>query len=171
MENAWTWEQQALIRARFVAGDPQIAENFTTIRRHSLCRAREESLLRQQVLEMRDKMRINLESINPGRFDLKLARGGIVDIEFIVQFGVLNGAHKHPNLAQWTDVLRLVDSLRDTCFLNSDQACVLKEAYCLFRKETHRSALLEQSATAPEEDFVEIRSKVQAIWLAKFGRF
>jgi len=167
MESAWTWEQQALVRARFVAGDPQVAEGFAGIRKLSLGRLREMEVLRGEVREMRDKMRENLETKTPGLFDLKQARGGIADIEFIVQFGVLSGAHDHDSLLQWPDVVRLLESLRDTGFLTAEDAALLKQAYCLYRERTHRAALLEQPALAPEAEFSAIRSRVQAIWHEK----
>ncbi len=170
MESAWTWEQQALVRARFIAGDPQIAERFAVIRRRSLGRLREVEALRAEVREMRDKMRENLEAKAPGLFDLKQARGGIADIEFIVQFGVLSGAHDHDSLLQWPDVVRLLESLQDTGFLDAEDSALLKQAYCLYRERTHRSALLEQPALAAEAEFSSIRSRVQALWHDKMER-
>ena len=169
IQSAWTWEQQALVRARFIAGDPWIASQFSEIRHLSLCRKRDCNLLRHDVADMRNKMREKLELKVPGKFDLKQAKGGIADIEFIVQFGVLNGSHDNPNLTQWTDVVRLLDCLHESGFLSLDESTLLKEAYCIFRKETHRAALLERSPTVLEEDFAEIRSRVLDIWCAKIG--
>jgi glutamate-ammonia-ligase adenylyltransferase len=170
MESAWTWEQQALVRARFVAGDTKVGEDFAAIRRRSLGRLREADALRGEVRDMRDKMRENLEAKAPGLFDLKQARGGIADIEFIVQFGVLSGAHNHDSLLQWPNVVRLLESLRDTGFLDAEDSALLKQAYCLYRERTHRAALLEQPALAPEEEFSAIRCRVQAIWRDKMER-
>jgi glutamate-ammonia-ligase adenylyltransferase len=167
MESAWVWEQQALVRARFVAGDPAIGESFAAIRMRSLARQRETANLRDEVRQMRDKMRENLEVIVPGQFDLKQARGGIADIEFIVQFAALSGAHDHDSLLQWPDVVRLLESLRNTGFLNDEDAGLLKRAYCLYRERTHRAALLGQPAIAAEEEFSDIRSRVQSIWRDK----
>ncbi|CAG1021257.1 Bifunctional glutamine synthetase adenylyltransferase/adenylyl-removing enzyme [Methylococcales bacterium] len=167
MESAWTWEQQALVRARFVAGDPAVAEGFAAIRRRSLGRVREAEALREEVRQMRDKMRENLETKAPGIFDLKQARGGIADIEFIVQFGVLLGAHEYDSLLRWTDVVRLLDSLREIGFFTAEDAELLRRAYCLYRERTHRVALLEQPALVPEQEFSEVRSRVREIWLEK----
>ncbi|MFM8333893.1 MAG: bifunctional [glutamate--ammonia ligase]-adenylyl-L-tyrosine phosphorylase/[glutamate--ammonia-ligase] adenylyltransferase [Candidatus Methylumidiphilus sp.] len=164
MESAWTWEQQALVRARFVAGDPQVGEGFADIRARALGQVRETEALRGEVRQMREKMRETLEAKAPGQFDLKQACGGIADIEFIVQFGVLSGAHGHACLSQWTDVVRLLDMLRDTGFLTAEDAATLRQAYCLYREWTHRAALLEQPALAPTVEFAELRSRVQAIW-------
>jgi glutamate-ammonia-ligase adenylyltransferase len=169
IENAWTWEQQALIRARFVAGDPEVANSFNAIRRLSLSRLRDKNSLRSEVQNMREKMREKLEIKLLGHFDLKQAVGGIADIEFIVQFGVLQGAHNNPSLSQWTDVVRLLKTLQETCFLTEDEACFLKEAYCNFREKTHWSALHDQRAMASEEEFIMTRTRVQDIWRSKFG--
>ncbi len=167
MESAWTWEQQALVRARFVAGDPAVGERFAAIRKRSLARARDVGTLREEIRAMRDKMRENLEVKEPAAFDLKQARGGIADIEFIVQFGVLSGAHDHDSLLQWPDVVRLLDSLRESGFLDAEDASCLRKAYCLYREWTHRAALLERPALAPDEELREIRARVQDIWHKK----
>ncbi len=118
---------------------------------------------------MRDKMRANLEQKVPGFFDLKQALGGIADIEFIVQLGVLSGAHDHDSLLRWPDVVRLLESLREVGFLEADEAALLRKAYCLYREMTHRAALLEQPALAPEAEFSDIRSCVQSIWQIKMA--
>jgi len=167
MESAWTWEQQALVRARFVVGDPVVEEGFKAIRCRSLGRVREVDALREEVRQMRDKMRENLETKSPDLFDLKQARGGIADIEFIVQFGVLSSAQEHPNLLQWTDVVRLLDALRKTGFLDAEEAESLRRAYCLYRERTHRAALLEQPALVPKHEFSEACSRIREIWLEK----
>ena len=167
MEGAWTWEQQALVRARFVAGDPAVAERFAAVRRRSLSRARETEGLRAEVRAMRDKMREALELKTPGLFDLKQGRGGIADIEFIVQFGVLSGAHDHDSLLQWPDVVRLLEALPGTGFLLAEEAGWLIEAYCLYRERTHRAALLGLPAVAAEEELSAVRARVQAIWQKK----
>jgi glutamate-ammonia-ligase adenylyltransferase len=164
MDSAWTWEQQALVRARCVAGDPAVEEGFAAIRRRSLGRQRDIAVLRDEVRTMRDKMREKLETKTPAAFDLKQARGGIADIEFIVQFGVLSGAHEHVSLLQWPDVVRLLESLSNTGFLTTVDAALLKQAYCGYREWTHRAALLDQPAQAPETEFSGLRSRVQAIW-------
>jgi glutamate-ammonia-ligase adenylyltransferase len=164
MDNAWTWEQQALVKARFVAGDPEVGERFGTIRKKSLSRKRDVETLRTEIREMREKMRANLAAKDPEIFDLKQGFGGIVDIEFIVQFGVLSGAHECEKLTEWTDVVRLLDSLTKAGFLGADDAGLLRQAYCHFREHTHRFALLEVPALVPADEHFELRSRVQQIW-------
>lgn len=163
MESAWTWEQQALVKARCVAGDPEVAARFAAIRERSLRRSRDPEALRAEVREMRKKMRENLGSGDKAFFDLKHDFGGIVDIEFLVQFGVLSGAHGDPNLTRWTDVVRLLDSLSAAGFLSADDAGFLRQAYCRFRERIHRAALEEAPARAPADDYPE-RLRVQRIW-------
>ena len=164
MQNAWTWEQQALVKARCIAGDPKVAAKFAEIREKSLRRPRDLRDLRNEVREMRKKMRDTLGQKDPRLFNLKHDFGGIVDIEFLVQFGVLSGAHAHANLTEWTDVVRLLGSLRTAGFLGTDDTEFLRRAYCRFRERIHRTALEERPAVAPADDYPE-RLRVQRIWL------
>ena len=87
--DAWTWELQALVRARVIAGDGMIKERFEAIRREVLGRERDPEQLRREVREMRERMRSELSHARTGYFDIKQDKGGIADIEFIVQYGVL----------------------------------------------------------------------------------
>lgn len=163
MNKAWTWEQQALVKARFVAGDPHIAEAFGQIRHSVLSREREYSALRHEVLEMREKMRANMPPQSPLVFPLKQGTGGIVDIEFLVQFGVLSGAHDHPALTAWTDIIRLLDALAEVGFLSPDDAGFLKHAYCTLRERVHRAALQEIAAEVPITEYHDLRTRVSQI--------
>jgi glutamate-ammonia-ligase adenylyltransferase len=164
MDSAWTWEQQALVRARCVAGDPALAEKFRQVRAQSLSRPRDLGSLRTEVREMREKMRSNLDSKDPTLFDLKQGFGGIADIEFIVQFGVLAYAASHPALLEWTDNVRLLERLCGSGVLAQDDADCLKQAYILFRTQVHRAALQEREARVPAAALADMRGRVQAIW-------
>jgi glutamate-ammonia-ligase adenylyltransferase len=164
MNKAWTFEQQALVKARFVAGDPKIGTKFQAIRHQSLTRLRDRETLRTEVGEMREKMRENLAVKKSDLFDLKHASGGIVDIEFIVQFGVLSGAHDCPQLTRWTDVVRLLETLANANFLSAEESAFLKQAYCLFRERTHRAALQEIPAWVPVDEYQDQRLGVRQIW-------
>jgi glutamate-ammonia-ligase adenylyltransferase len=164
MQSAWTWEQQALAKARFIAGDPAVGAKFQAIREKSLRRERDTAALRTEVREMREKMRESLGSKDAGVFALKQDPGGIVDIEFLVQFGLLSGAHAQPNLTEWTDVVRQLDSLTVAGFLGADDAEFLRQTYWQFRDRTHRAALEEAPATVPADEYLEPRSRVQQIW-------
>ncbi|TAN48276.1 MAG: bifunctional [glutamate--ammonia ligase]-adenylyl-L-tyrosine phosphorylase/[glutamate--ammonia-ligase] adenylyltransferase [Methylococcaceae bacterium] len=164
MDSAWTWEQQALVRARYVAGDAVLGEKFRAVRAKSLSRPRDRSTLQAEVREMREKMRANLDSKDPALFDFKQGAGGIADIEFIVQFAALAGAAEHPSLLQWTDNVRLLEQLSATGLLSREDAEDLRQTYVHFRSQVHKAALWEQEARAPAEAWTERRARVQAIW-------
>lgn len=169
LNDAWTWEQQALTRARFVAGDPEVGAAFEAIRARSLGRPRELTVLREEVRSMREKMRENLAVKDPGVFDLKQGPGGIADIEFIVQFKVLSGAHDYSQLLRWTDVVRSLDTLSECACLDLADAQALRAAYIAYRESTHRAALLEEPAVVPQSEYTDLRERVLAIWDALFA--
>ena len=169
MESAWTWEQQALVKARFVAGDSSVGQRFSAIRARSLGRGRDVRELGREVLEMRVKMREALGSHEPGCFDLKQDPGGIVDIEFLVQFWVLAESHTHPQLAEWTDVLRLLQGLSEQHRITTEEGRFLRESYFALRKEAHRAQLDERKASVEATRFEALRQGVCAIWQHHLG--
>ena len=122
---AWTWEHQALVRARVIAGDAAIAAEFTQIRAAILGRPRKQAAVRQEVRVMRNKMREALDKAKPGEFDLKHSPGGIVDIEFMVQYGILAWAHVHPALLTYTDNIRQLQGLADVGVMSQADAQTL----------------------------------------------
>ena len=97
-ERAWTWEHQALVRARFVAGDDAMAAVFEEVRRTTLCAPRDPAVLREDVAAMRRRMRAELDRSTEGFFDLKQGEGGLVDLEFLLQYLVLRDAATRPSL-------------------------------------------------------------------------
>ena len=161
---AWTWEHQALVRARAVAGDPHIAEQFSAIRQEVLGRARDEATLKREVREMRTKMREELGGRNPSLFDIKQGEGGIADIEFMVQYLVLRWAHDHPELLRWPDNVRLLETSSNLGLLSKHNAEFLADAYRQLRAQVHRLSLQELPATCEPALFADIRSGVIAIW-------
>jgi glutamate-ammonia-ligase adenylyltransferase len=163
-KDAWTWEHQALVRARPIAGDESLASRFPAVRRETLCRERDPDTLRRDVREMREKMRANLDKTRDGRFDLKQGHGGIADIEFMVQYSVLRWASRHPDLAVWTDNVRLLETLVRLDLMPGNAAQDLTAAYKDLRAAYHRSALQDQPTTIPDDALVEQRAKVQALW-------
>ncbi|MDR2678459.1 MAG: bifunctional [glutamate--ammonia ligase]-adenylyl-L-tyrosine phosphorylase/[glutamate--ammonia-ligase] adenylyltransferase, partial [Zoogloeaceae bacterium] len=98
-KEAWIWEHQALTRARFVAGDPALGAKFDATREAILKMARDPEKLRAEVLAMRQKMLDNRKPHAPEVFDLKQDEGGLIDVEFIVQYLVLAHAREHAALA------------------------------------------------------------------------
>jgi glutamate-ammonia-ligase adenylyltransferase len=136
-EDAWVWEHQALVRARPVAGDAAVGAAFNRIRRDVLCRPRDRGELRAAIVDMRRR----IGGATSASVDLKREPGGIVDIEFMVQYLVLAWAHEHNSLADWTDNVRILETAAAVGLLGSDTAAQLKDAYLALRSERHREAL------------------------------
>ena len=164
LQNAWTWEHQAIVRARPVAGDNSLGKRFETIRAEVLQTPRDGERLRSEVRQMRERMRSEHLAPAPGIFDLRQERGGIVDIEFIVQYLVLLESHRHPSLARWTDNVRLLQALIQTGILDEERAFMLREAYLIFRAKAHQLSLREQPARVPEARFAALRDQVRRVW-------
>ena len=165
---AWTFEHQALIRARPVAGDPALFKRFDTIRKKILARERDDSILKNEVGQMREKMRLQRLKYEPGLFNLKQGRGGIVDIEFLVQYLVLRHACEHPDVLEWTDNIRLLQALSVDALISGEESGILQNAYVAMRKTIHRLTLQERSADVDEDLFSEQAAKVAQIYDAAF---
>jgi glutamate-ammonia-ligase adenylyltransferase len=161
---AWTWEHQALVRARVVAGPAALADRFVAIRREVLGQKRDTERLRQEVGEMRERMRKELGSKNPGYFDLKQDQGGIADIEFMVQYMILANAYRYPELLTYTDNIRQLDGLEQFGVLTGENATLLRDAYRGLRRRVHMLTLQEQPSLLPEEETQEYRALVTRMW-------
>ncbi|MEN8132712.1 MAG: bifunctional [glutamate--ammonia ligase]-adenylyl-L-tyrosine phosphorylase/[glutamate--ammonia-ligase] adenylyltransferase [Pseudomonadota bacterium] len=164
LEKAWTWEHQALARARVVAGDTGIARRFDQIRHAVLCRPRDKIKLRREVWEMRQRMREGLARTPGGYFDLKKDLGGIADIEFMVQYGVLAHAHDYPSLTEFTDNIRLLDTLERCSLMSAEDAQSLRDIYRLFRDKVHSLSLQGEASVADVAEFVQERARVKQLW-------
>ncbi|AUU82673.1 bifunctional [glutamate--ammonia ligase]-adenylyl-L-tyrosine phosphorylase/[glutamate--ammonia-ligase] adenylyltransferase [Leclercia sp. LSNIH1] len=161
---AWTWEHQALVRARVVYGDPQLKAQFDAIRRDVLTATREGQTLQTEVREMREKMRAHLGNKHRDRFDIKADEGGITDIEFITQYLVLRDAHAKPKLTRWSDNVRILELLAQNDIMDEQEALALTRAYTTLRDELHHLALQEQPGHLPLECFNAERELVRACW-------
>ncbi len=168
-QDAWTWEHQALLRARAVAGDPKLCAAFEAIRRRTLAVAVRRDRLRDDVLDMRLRMRRELSRSQSGQFDIKQDAGGIADIEFLVQYWVLAAAGAHPELLTYTDNIRQLEGLAAVGVLDGATANWLTEAYIGYRSILHHLSLEEVGervvAAAPHAD---TRKRIRAIWRATF---
>ncbi|MGB5423597.1 MAG: bifunctional [glutamate--ammonia ligase]-adenylyl-L-tyrosine phosphorylase/[glutamate--ammonia-ligase] adenylyltransferase [Desulfobacterales bacterium] len=164
MKEAWTWEHQALIRARAVGGDHRLCYHFERIRKDVLTSPRDPDKLRVEVLDMRRRMRRELLKPQSGVFDIKQDTGGIVDIEFLVQYLVLLYASDHPELLDWTDNVRLIHTLIDSDVIQEYDAHLLKHAYLIYRAVAHKLSLQEKPARVPVERFSRLRQKVEELW-------
>ena len=163
-DNAWTWEHQALLRARPVAGSESIAEQFSRIRADTFDSRVRHDKLGQDVTDMRRRMRNKLDKSDETIFDLKQGRGGIGDIEFIVQYLVLSNATRAPAVYFYTDNIRQLDALADSECIAADAAARLQDIYKGYRLRLHHLALDERPALAGQDEFAEDRQFVEDMW-------
>ena len=166
---AWTWEHQALARARWVAGSPSTGEQFQKLRHEILCRARDPKALREEVVSMRDRMRRALATqVRPGEpaevFHIKQDPGGIVDIEFMVQYLILAWSHDYPQITDKSDNIRQMESLGEAGLLATETAEQLREIFIAMRSTIHRRALQRQNSQVAPDAFREEREYVQQCW-------
>lgn len=171
--HAWTWEHQALVRARVVAGDERLAERFSTVRSKILGARRDVSTLREEVVQMRHKMRDHLGSSasarRAGRFDLKQDAGGMIDIEFLCQYAVLAMSAETPELLRWSDNMRILETLEACERLPGDEARGLRDAYLAYRHASHRAALTKAERFIDEADVAAHRQLVRSVWQRWMG--
>ncbi|MFL0994700.1 bifunctional [glutamate--ammonia ligase]-adenylyl-L-tyrosine phosphorylase/[glutamate--ammonia-ligase] adenylyltransferase [Vibrio parahaemolyticus] len=163
-QDAWTWEHQALVRARMIYGDEPLAIAFHSTRHDVLCKPRDEQTLKKEVVEMREKMRDHLGGKKSGRFMIKQDVGGITDIEFLAQYLVLNYSHEKPKLTRWCDNVRIYETLIAQGVMEEDQAMQLIRAYTTMRNEIHHRNLLNLDADVVEDKFVAEREWVKQAW-------
>ena len=163
-QDAWTWEHQALLRTRAIIGDKHLTRWFHQTRKEILTRPREKESLQEDVRNMREKMRSALLKPHQDIFDIKQDRGGIVDIEFLVQYLVLLHAHQYPELVTFSDNVRQIRSLAETGILKENTAHVLRRAYLVYRATTHRLNLREKSAILPGNTFLDLRDRIKEMW-------
>ena len=163
-ENAWTWEHQALLRSRPVAGDATVVREFERVRAETLrSRVRRDRLL-DDVRRMRAKMRDQLDKSDAERFDLKQGEGGIGDIEFLVQYLVLNNADRHPAVIHYPDNIRQLGTLAAAGCLGETEVARLQDIYKSYRLRLHRLALDERPLFAGYGEFAAEREFVQSLW-------
>ncbi|WP_409315573.1 bifunctional [glutamate--ammonia ligase]-adenylyl-L-tyrosine phosphorylase/[glutamate--ammonia-ligase] adenylyltransferase [Pseudomonas sp. KCJK9016] len=173
---AWTWEHQALVRARVLVGSQDVGQAFENVRAQVLGKTRDLAKLQQEVSEMRAKMRDNLGSKSTAAgtganafeatapFDLKQDAGGIVDIEFMVQYAALAWSQSHPPLLRWTDNIRILEELEHEGLMPVEDASLLREAYKAYRSAAHRQALQKDAGVIPGDQFADERRQVMRIW-------
>ncbi len=169
-EEAWTWEHQALLRARAIGGDAGLCSDFENIRRRVLEQSVERDTLRDDIAQMRSRMRRELAKSRPGEFDIKQDAGGIADIEFLVQYWVLAHARDAPELTRYSDNIRQLDALAARDVVPLEVTRELAEIYKTFRATVHRLTLEDPDARiAPATEFEAARGRVSEIWRTTFG--
>lgn len=165
LENAWVWEHQALTRARFVAGDPAIGAAFEQIRCEILCQQRDLAKLREEVLAMRGKMHENLGTKGTSDlFDLKHDFGGLVDVEFIVQYLILAHAHQHPQLTGNLGNIALLRIAAECGLIPADLADIARDAYREYRRLQHLRRLNNLDSRIDIAPHAERIAAVRALW-------
>lgn len=166
---AWVWEHQALVRTRAVVGSEVSQQHFYDFKKAFIAKTRSMDTLKQEVVSMRQKMRDSLDKTNPEQFDLKQGSGGIVDIEFMVQYLVLGHAHEFVELTQWSDNIRLLEAIRTVELLPVEEVEALIDAYRVYRARYHRLALQNEKSLIPDEDFKVERAVVEKSWQTLMG--
>jgi len=168
-ESAWVWEHQALTRARFAAGDAALGAHFETLRRDILADTREPSTLRTEVRAMRRKM-LDGHPNRSALFDLKHDPGGMVDIEFLVQYLVLAHASVHPGLLDNAGNIALLDRAARAGLIGAGDAADCARAYRDFRRLQHVLRLNDARYARVDPDSVAVqRAAVQRVWTAVLG--
>ncbi|HHS99621.1 MAG TPA: bifunctional [glutamate--ammonia ligase]-adenylyl-L-tyrosine phosphorylase/[glutamate--ammonia-ligase] adenylyltransferase [Thiomicrospira sp.] len=161
---AWNWEHQALTRARAVVGDQQSRAAFEEFKKAFVQQSRLPETVKSEVVEMRQKMREALDKSTADRFDLKQGVGGIVDIEFMVQYLVLAFAHQYPLLTEYSDNVRLLGVIKQTGLLKEQEADQLIHAYQVYRSKYHRVALQNEKPIVGKGCYLIEREAVEQVW-------
>jgi glutamate-ammonia-ligase adenylyltransferase len=161
---AWTWEHQALLRARAVAGSPTVCAAFEKLRVRVLRNYVKRDSLKEEVVKMRARMRGELDKSDADHFDIKQGPGGMIDIEFLVQYLVLLHAPKDQELLRWPDNIRQLDALRDAGILDADTVEALADAYRGYRERGHLLSLAGESRLAAADEFVAERALITGLW-------
>jgi len=167
-EDAWTWEHQALVRARPVAGGEHVCREFQQIREEILSIEREPAKLREEVITMRQRMRDELDKSNDSEFDLKQGTGGIVDIEFMVQYAVLGEAARYPQLLEFTDNIRLLEVAAEVGLVTAEQGHMLVDVYQEYRARLHQRVLQDLGRCVALSEFADQRAQVAEVWQQLF---
>ena len=169
LKNAWVWEHQALTRARFVAGDAAIGQAFEDLRIAVLRQRRDLQALKDEIRAMRAKM-LDGHPNRTALFDLKHDPGGIIDVEFIVQYLVLGHAHEHVELTGNVGNLALLKLAANLKLIPEAQALAVHGAYRRFRQLQHSLRLQgEAYARVPPSEVEEEVAAVRALWTLVFG--
>ncbi len=166
---AWTWEHQALLRARAVAGPRSLMEEFETIRIDMLRHAVRHDMLQEDVRTMRARMRNELSKAKAGQFDLKQDAGGIADIEFLTQYWVLQWADRYPEIICFSDNIRQLESLASGNLVPQLEVDFLTATYRKYRERMHHLSLDEASGVIDAAEFVEERRRVVETWRTAMG--
>ena len=169
-QSAWVWEHQALTRARFCAGDAGIGARFEALRVEVLRKQREEDTLRREILSMRRRMH-DAHPNRSGLFDLKHDAGGMIDIEFMVQYLVLLHACQHAELTGDIGNIALLKLCGELGLIEPGLGIAVGDAYRRFRKLQHRMRLRgAERARVQEAEVAQEAMAVRRLWTELFGQ-
>ena len=163
-QEAWTWEHQALLHSRAVAGDAALCAEFARVRREVLTGHVRRDGLRDEVRQMRERMRHELARSKDDEFDMKQDTGGIADIEFLTQYWTLAHAAGHPPLLEFSDTIRQLESLGSAALVDHRAVDRLRDTYRRYRQEIHHRSLEDRKAVVPAGPWAECRAFVTAVW-------
>ncbi|HEY1891571.1 MAG TPA: bifunctional [glutamate--ammonia ligase]-adenylyl-L-tyrosine phosphorylase/[glutamate--ammonia-ligase] adenylyltransferase [Steroidobacteraceae bacterium] len=161
---AWTWEHQALLHARAVAGEAALCAEFERTRLDVLRHAVRRESLRADVRAMRERMRRELSKSDDGRLDLKQDTGGIADIEFLAQYWALKWARDYPPVAMFSDTIRQLESAASAALVPQATVDFLTAAYRAYRTRMHHLSLAGEPGLLAADEFVAERGAVTAVW-------
>jgi len=166
---AWTWEHQAMTRARFCLGESRLKDRFNAVRASVITAQRDQAALAQEIVAMREKLRA-AHSVKPDLFDVKHSAGGMVDVEFAVQYLVLAHARQHPVLLGNVGNIALLLHAEQAGLLPTGVGQAAGSAYRELRRIQHQARLDEQPTQVPQKDLAAQSSAILTLWRAVFGQ-
>ncbi|WHZ10034.1 MAG: glutamine synthetase adenylyl-L-tyrosine phosphorylase/ Glutamate-ammonia-ligase adenylyltransferase [Burkholderiaceae bacterium] len=165
---AWTWEHQAMTRARFVLGSDALRARFDAVREAVITAPRDAALLRAEIVAMRERVRA-AHPVPNGRFDVKHSPGGMVDAEFAVQYLVLSESGRHPELVPNVGNIALLQRAEVCGLLAPGLGSAAADAYRDLRRAQHRARLDEAPTQFDPATLKAEQGAVLALWAAVFG--
>jgi glutamate-ammonia-ligase adenylyltransferase len=163
-QEAWTWEHQALLHARAVAGDRSLCQRFEQLRVEILTEHVRRAQLKSDVRAMRERMRRELSRAKAGEFDLKQDVGGMADIEFLAQYWALREAASHSAVVMFSDTIRQLETLASGNLVSQQTVDQLTSAYRSYRSRGHLHSLRDETPVVPGSEFIAERAAVKSIW-------
>ena len=161
---AWTWEHQALVRARPISGSKQIIDEFNRIREDVIRHSKDEVKLKEEVVAMREKMRKHLDRTSDKLYDIKQGPGGMIDVEFISQYLLLDNAPRFKDIKFWTDNVRILEECSKFGIIDETVTRQLIDAYIDIRKIYHELSLADLPRLVHIEDRPVKTFDVEKIW-------
>ena len=168
-EKAWTWEHQALTRTRSISGDPALASRFEALRSEVLNSKTSQAKLKKEVVDMRIKMRKNLDKSIDGKIDLKQCKGGLVDIEFIAQYLILSKNHHFENISRSDEVIpsntvKMIKYSQQAETIKATSATHLVKTYRKYRNYLNEQSIIGGEKLISENLFSVERDGIKSIW-------